>query len=363
MPKSSRPVKWGVLGTGPIAKAFARQLTKIDEAVKWAVASHNPQNAVRFAREYGFSRPHQSLDAFFGDTEIEVIYIATPTRLHQQHCLQALKAGRAILCEKPFTGSVEEARVVVERARSLKLFCMEAMWLRFNPLIQQCKQLIQDGSIGDVSSMHVEIGYKKDIAELGAPSDAMGAMLVYGCYPLSLSYFFFGTPQSVQFSTIYTKDDVDITSGVVLGYPAHTVSLTVNVNGTESNEAHIVGSRGSVKIHSPFINATDMTVISERYPPPALRDRLYRKIDPIITLFGYRFSILDRKRRALRDSGLSGEAIEAMRCIEEGLTESPWMPLDETLEIHDLLDRIRSDVRSESRATSTVKAPTSGTRI
>lgn len=334
----NKNIRWGILGAGKIAQNFALSLTEIESALKQSVASRNPDNAVRFSQQFGFAKAHQTLQEFFSDPEIDVIYIATPTSLHYEHCLMALNSGKAILCEKPFTRSWEEAYQVVQQSRSRGLFCMEAMWMRFNPFIQECKQLIQQNHIGEVCSLNIGIGYQKDMAQLGQPEDGRGAMLVFGCYALNLAFFLFGKPQNQQYQVIRTDTGVDVNCAVILGYPNHTVSITVSINGTQSNDVHIVGTDGSIHIPSPFIDPTDMQVFSNRSQRMKLTQRISRKFERMAKPLTRLFPQYTNPARI----GLIREAEETMRCLRLGLTESPVMPLNESLEIHKLLDAIQS---------------------
>ncbi|NET00587.1 MAG: Gfo/Idh/MocA family oxidoreductase [Sphaerospermopsis sp. SIO1G2] len=331
-------IKWGILGTGKIAQNFAYSLAEINGAVKQSVVSRNPDHATWFAQKFGFARPHRTLDEFFNDPEIEVIYIATPTSLHYQHCLQALSSGKAILCEKPFTRSWEEAHQVVEKAQSCDLFCMEAMWMRFNPFIQESKQLIQEQHIGKVCSVNIGIGYQKDLSKLGQPEEGHGAMLAFGCYALSLAFFWFGEPQDYHCQVIRTDLGVDVNSAIILTYPHHTVSITISINTTNSNDVHIFGTDGSIYIPSPFIDATDMRVLSHKSQKMALTQRVGRKLKRIVKPIT---SLLPKSTTPAR-IGLIREAEETMRCLRLGLKESPVMPLKESLLIHQLLDKIKS---------------------
>ena len=339
MDKIANPsaIRWGILGTGKIAQDFAGKLSQVKGAIAQGVFSRNPQNASSFSSRFGVVSAYHSLPDFFKDPAIDVVYIATPTPLHQEHCLLALEHGKAILCEKPFTLSWEAAQTVVEASRSKGLFCMEAMWLRFNPLIQECKQLISQGKIGDLCSVNLEIGYRKDIAQLLSQEQGRGAMHLFGCYGLSLAFFLFGEPQSHKHEAIKNEAGVDLTASILLSYPQHTVSITAGIKGTHSNEVHIVGSEGSIHITSPFIDATSLRVSTNSSKQVGFGQRLSNKLARVTQPLNELFSSTSQ----YKGSGLRGEAEETMRCLRQGLQESPLMPLDESLAIHRLLDEIR----------------------
>src|SRR4051794_34825812 len=115
------PIHWGILGTGNVARAFARGLTFSHGAQLTAVASRQPENAKNFARVFG-GTPHESPDHLLADPGVQVIYIATPNQRHCEDALGCLDAGKAVLCEKPFAMNADEAQRVVTKAREKKLF-------------------------------------------------------------------------------------------------------------------------------------------------------------------------------------------------------------------------------------------------
>lgn len=335
MDKSERSIiRWGILGIGKISQDFATNLNQIPTAIKQAVVSRNFQNTVGFAQQFDFLKSYRTLPEFFQDPDIDVVYIATPTSLHREHCLLALEHGKAVLCEKPFTLSYQEAQEVVETSRTKEIFCMEAMWLRFNPLMQKCKDLISRGEIGDICSLNLEIGYRKDITQLKTKDQGLGVMHRFGFYGISLAFYLFGEPQMYQSYIIRNKAGVDITGTILLGYSNHTVTITAGIKGNHTNEVHIVGSEGSIHISSPFIDATNLYVMKDSDGKGEFGQPLKNKINK----FMRPFKQLLPPKSELKGSGFRGEIEETMICLRKGLPESPIMPLKESLAIHRLLD-------------------------
>ena len=126
-------IRWGILGTGNIAQQFARGLAELPDAQLVGVGSRNLETAQAFATDFGAARAHGSYDALAQDPEVEVVYIATPHTLHAENSLLCLRAGKAVLCEKPFALNAAQAQTVIKAARDNGLFLMEAMWTRFFP--------------------------------------------------------------------------------------------------------------------------------------------------------------------------------------------------------------------------------------
>ena len=131
--------RWGLIGASRIAQDFAAALKRTPGAVLQAVTSRDANNARRFAHDHGVAVAHPTINEFLADPAIDIVYLAAPTRLHHSLGLAVLDANKHLLCEKPFTANQEQAADLIARARARKLFCMEAMWLRFNVAVAQCR--------------------------------------------------------------------------------------------------------------------------------------------------------------------------------------------------------------------------------
>ena len=107
-------VRWGILGTGKIARAMANGLRDAPGAQLVAVASRSSAGAQAFGAEFGIEHCHGSYQALADDPGVDVIYIATPHTLHAENALLCLAAGKHVVCEKPFTMNAREAQAVVD---------------------------------------------------------------------------------------------------------------------------------------------------------------------------------------------------------------------------------------------------------
>jgi predicted dehydrogenase len=203
---------WGIIGTGKIAKEFATGLAVLPEAELVAVGSRTAESANRFANMFGVPHRHASYEALVNDSNVDVVYVATPHSLHKENSLLCLQAGKAVLCEKPFTINAAEAETVIRLAREKKLFLMEAMWTRFIPLVVKVRQLLADRVIGDVQMLVADLGFLVDfdpLHRLFAPQLGGGALLDLGVYPVSLASMIFGPPSRITGMAQLGKTGVD----------------------------------------------------------------------------------------------------------------------------------------------------------
>ena len=128
--------RWGVLGTGPVSRNFLLGLRACAERTSvTVVASRNRSNAERFAADFGVPIVAASYEAAAAAPQIDALYIATPPSEHESHALAGIAAGKPVLIEKPFAMDATSAARIIEAARGKRVFCMEAMWTRFLPLI------------------------------------------------------------------------------------------------------------------------------------------------------------------------------------------------------------------------------------
>ncbi|GAA6769345.1 Gfo/Idh/MocA family protein [Flavobacterium sp. CGRL2] len=128
---ADRKIKWGIVGLGNIASQFASDLLFIDDAELTAVASRDISKAELFAEKFGALRMYNSYDLLFEDSEVEIIYIATPHNSHAELSIKALEKGKHVICEKPMSLSYNDAERMIEASKKNNRFFMEAFWTRF----------------------------------------------------------------------------------------------------------------------------------------------------------------------------------------------------------------------------------------
>jgi predicted dehydrogenase len=314
--------RWGILSTGGIAESFASDLALVNGAELAAVGSRTLESATAFAERHGFARAHGSWADLAADPEVDVVYVATPHAQHEAAALECLRAGKAVLCEKPMTLDLASSALLVQEARTHNAFLMEAMWMRCNPVILEIAELIEQGHIGRVTAIHADFGIQgpfEPTHRLRAPSLGGGALLDLGVYPIHFAHLFLGAPASVQSWAHLTPEGVDETTGLLLGYDSGAVAaLTCSINGPSANGAAITGESGRIDLPNDFWAPSGFTVTRG-----SSTETISRDYDGL----GYRF-----------------EAAEVQRCLDAGLLESPLVPTNTTLEIMTLMDMVREQI-------------------
>ncbi|MDL4812994.1 Gfo/Idh/MocA family protein [Actinomadura opuntiae] len=315
------PLRWGILGTGGIAAVFTEDVLRLPDHEVVAVGSRSHGTAAAFAERYGIPRAHGSYADLAADGGVDVVYVATPHPMHYEPARQCLEAGRAVLVEKPFTTGAADAEKLVALARERGVFAMEAMWTRFSPLVRRLRELVAEGAIGDVTAVYADFSITSayDPAHrLWSPELGGGALLDLGCYPLSFAWPLLGAPASVQATTSPAPTGVDANTGILLGYASGAVALLhCGLRGDSPHAATVVGTRGRIDVASPFYRPASMTVVRTGGDPEVLT-------------------------ADIEGHGYTYQAQEVARCLRAGLTESPLMPLDETVAILRTIDEITS---------------------
>ena len=313
------PTRWGVIGTGQIAAAFAADLELTDSGTVVAVGSRRIESADRFADRLAIPNRHPSYAALVADPAVDAVYVATPHPMHLECGLLALEAGRPVLVEKPFTMNAGEAREMVAAARARGLFAMEAMWTRFLPHVAEIRRLLAAGALGTIVSFTADHGqwFAEDRdSRLFAPELGGGALLDLGIYPVSFASMVLGEPERLRALSDPAFTGVDAQTSILFGYPGGAQAvLTTTLAARSPTRAAIVGTEARIEIDGDFYRPGGFDLIA--------RDGERKRFDP-----------------PHRGSGLRHQADEVARCLREGLLESPAMPLDETVAIAETMDAV-----------------------
>jgi len=362
-------IRWGILGTGGIACQFATGLSYLPEARLAAVGSRTAGRAAWFGDTFAVPRRHASYAALAADPDVDVVYVATPHPCHLADALLCLEHGKAVLCEKPLTMNSVEAGTLVARARAKRLFLMEAMWMRFFPLMFRLRELLAEGVIGEVRMVYADFGFHPAYDPAGRLLNRElggGSLLDVGVYPVSFAHMILGEPERVTGFAHLGETGVDEQAAFVLAYAGgRLASLTSSVRHRTAQEAVIVGSEGLIRVHARFWRPSRMTLSRERGAPAAKEMSRWTELGLRIrgslvararqSLFLRRLAARHRwlAERVLEDrsdlvidvpytgNGYNYEAAEVMRRLGAGELESPTMPLDESIAVMRTLDRIR----------------------
>jgi len=311
-------VRWGISGTGSIATAMVEAIHQVGSDVV-AIGSRSPRRAAAFASTHG-------LDAVAGTVEDlvsaapDVVYVASANHRHVTDAVSCLEAGIPVLCEKPLAADLAGSRKIVEAAQSTGTFLMEAMWMRFQPAWSRLGELIASGVIGQVRTIKADFGIVAN-PDPGRrwfdPAQAGGSLLDVGIYPVTFAYLLAGAPSQVEGVATPAPSGVDAQFGIVMRHPDDVVSILGSSFVSDSDlSATVSGTEGRIVVTAPFHHSS----------------RLERWISR------ERVEVFDTSHEG---SGYAFEVIEVERCLTEGLTESPRHPLDDTLAVMDILDRLR----------------------
>lgn len=307
------PVRWGIIGTGQIANKFAADLPYAPGAEIRAVGSRNQANADAFAEKYTIPNRYDSYEDLANDPEIDVVYVATPHPNHHETTIMLLNAGKHVLCEKPFAMNGPEAREMIEAAKKNNRFLMEAMWTRFRPLMYKVRELITNGTLGEIQYVSATIGWKSSFDpefRLYNPVLGGGALLDGGVYPVSFASMVLGKPDTVTGAAELGESRVDENATIAMHYPSGAVSMVgVTIRANPVSLGLIAGSEGTILIDHDWHKPSTFTLMVPGEEPQQ-----------------FDFTLKE-------GNGYQFEAIEVMRCLREGLDESPVMPLRETVEI------------------------------
>jgi predicted dehydrogenase len=317
-------LRWGILGTGGIAHMQTSDLVGNDFTVT-AVGSRSQASADAFAAEFGIPTAHPSYEALVADPNVDIVYVSTPHPFHAENALLALRAGKHVLIEKPFTLNAAQAREVTETADAAGLVAMEAMWTRFLPHMIRVREIIAAGTLGEVRTLiadHNQNLPRDAEHRINNPALGGGALLDLGIYPVSFAFDVFGTPTSITAVAAMTATGVDRQDAIVFGYEdgqqavLHTALDTLGVN-----TAVILGTEGRIEIDPVWYTPTSFTV------------------------FDGADTIIEQYENTVTHRGMQYQAWEAERRVAEGTsTAGTVLPPEESVRIMDALDEIRGQI-------------------
>lgn len=317
-------IRWGILGAGVIAHNMAEAISQCDNNTLVAVASRTPEKADTFAREHHVSA--ESYESLLQRDDIDVVYIATTHNFHCENALLALSYNKHLVIEKPFTVNANEAKAIYEKAQQQQCFVMEAIWTRFLPSMQLAKKQVTDGTLGAVKAAHVSFGgiapdcYR---GRLFDPSLAGGVTLDMGIYPVSMLAFVLGEiPEVVAAHCRFSDTGVDEVTSIQLRFAGGALAtINTSFNLMLGQDMHLYGDNGS--LHYPRFQGKGYFTVQP------IKNREYTD-EPIN--FGAENA----------DNGFVHQVLEAARCLRAGLTESPIIPVAESVAIMQVLDDIRA---------------------
>ncbi|KIL93027.1 hypothetical protein FAVG1_04208 [Fusarium avenaceum] len=365
---SPRTIRWGILATGTIAKAFAKDLLvdpktrgvkDICHELVAVSSSSSVAKAEAFLREYdapSYAKAYNSNEDLAADSSVDVVYVATPHSHHYQNTMLLLEAGKNVLLEKAFTVNSSQAKALAAKAKEKNVLLMEALWTRYFPVSTYVKDVVSSGRLGPVErvlsehSLAYAGGFDDDNHIMVNPRLAGGIILDADRKP----------PTVKSIVAKYPRTGVDSMVTMLLefpreadqGGPAHAVATCSlglsNDTVAETADAsapsvRIQGQQGEIQVFPPTYRPThtrlilkDGTVEDKKWPQPGpgAGSGWYSGFGPHVNPEG-------------EGHGLFWEADDAGRAIIEGRKEGSCLGLDETILIMEVMDGVRRDAGLE----------------
>lgn len=323
MSDTTSGLRWGILATGGIAHAFTSDLRTADRDVR-AVGSRTAGAARAFADEFGIPYAHDSYEDLVSDDEVDIVYVATPHPLHAENALAAIAQGKHVLVEKPFTLNAAEAERVRNAARDAGVLVMEAMWTRYLPHMVRIRELVSSGALGEVravfadhtQSLPTDPGHRLNALELGG-----GALLDLGIYPVSFAWDVLGAPLDVTARGRLADTGADAEVATIMTHEGGALSTSISSSRAAGpNTAHIIGTEARIDIDRTW------------YCPTSFR------------LIGPDGTVLEDYVSQVDGRGMQFQALAAEEYVAAGLTDSPLLPIDESVAIMRTLDEVRAQI-------------------
>ncbi len=315
-----RKYKWGILTAGKMSAKFVKALKLLDNAELYAVGSRDESKAKLFAEEFGFQKYYGSYKELATDTEVDIIYIASPHSYHYEHTMLCLRNRKAVLCEKAFSLNSREAQSMIDESRKQGVFLMEALWPPFQPIYRKTWEILNSGKAGTLIHLDARFGFqppydpadRKFNLSLGG-----GSLLDIGIYPVNDVLYFMGVPDEVSARASFAESGVEHSISIIFGF-------------SDGRKATVFSSFRAAAGISCTLYCEKGNIIFSR-----ARDMSQRLNLSLNGLEPEEFSMIPE------GLGYQYEAAEVMKCLDEGKTESAYVTHSYSLNLMKTLDRVR----------------------
>ena len=266
----SDKIRWGLLATGAIAKAFARGLKQSQTGELVAVGSRSADKAEAFGAEFGVPRRHESYEALLADPEVQAVYVSTPHPQHVEWAIKAAEAGKHVLVEKPIGINQYEAQAMMEAATANRVFLMEAYMYRCHPQTARLVELLRERVVGDVSVIQATFSFHAGFnaaSRLWSNALAGGGILDVGGYTTSIARLIAGAAHGLPFADpvvvtgaghLHPQTGVDMWAVGTLKFEGGVVAtIATGVGTNQENVVRVFGSEGSILLPNPYLTARE----------------------------------------------------------------------------------------------------------
>ncbi|MEO7351565.1 MAG: Gfo/Idh/MocA family oxidoreductase [Marmoricola sp.] len=325
-------IRWGVLAPGRIAHKFAADLALVPDGELVATGSRSTERSAAFAAEFG-GAAYGSYEELIADPSVDVVYVASPHALHDEHVRLALEAGKAVLCEKAMTLDAASTTALFDEAARRGLFLMEAMWAACHPMIRKLRSLLADGEHGTARQVHADIGFVVPGAQGGGdqsdrlldPALGAGALLDMGIYPLTFAHLVLGEPERLSAVANLSESGIDLDLSIAGLYSGGgTAALTASMTSQAPTTASVATEIGHFELPRKFYHPDRIRWTS--YWAPEGTSEWIEPDEPVIGL------------------GYGNEIVEVHRCLRAGALSSELVPPGQTISLMRQMDDLRAQI-------------------
>ncbi|MBO2515769.1 MAG: oxidoreductase [Clostridiales bacterium] len=315
-------VKMGIIGTGRIVDRVMTDMCNAERIELTAIASRSAERAKAAAEKYGIPRAYGSYEELAEDPDVELVYIATPHSCHMENAILMMEHGKHVLCEKAMAVNDAEVRAMISCARKNGVFLMEAMWTRFMPAMKKARDMAEKGLFRDIRHVCGNFSYpgKYDESDrVYAKETAGGALLDLGVYTLmGITGFLGWKPEKVTGYAVKAPNGVDMRMSVQMIYPSGaTAQFFCGMDAEADQRMTVYGQDGYLEIPD-----------------------FWHPVKLILHRPGGKTETFDFQPE---NEGHHYEFDHAAECIEKGMTESPLVPLEESLAVSGISTRLRRE--------------------
>ncbi|CAG9839802.1 unnamed protein product [Diabrotica balteata] len=322
-------LKWGIAAAGKISNDFVSALKALplsDHKVV-AIASRSQSNSDKFAKAHGIPNAYEGYDKLAKDENVNIVYVGVLNPQHYEVVKLMLENGKHVLCEKPFTMNEKQTKMLLDISKEKNLFLMEAVWSRCFPAYDKMIEVIKSGEIGEVVQVTVEFGVPISHVDRVKNKDLGGGVILdLGVYILQFQQYVFNglKPTKIIASGHLNEEGIDSSVAAILTFPeGKTAVLSASSFTKLACEGVVYGTKGCIKMPT-FWCPTTLDVNGVVLEFPLIKNE---------GEFNY-----------LNSAGLAYEAEEARQCIMKNKIESPKITHDNTLELAQLMDKLRAEL-------------------
>lgn len=318
-------VKFGIIGCGKIAARFAGALGNSTSAELYACAARDRVRAEEFGNQHKAEKAYGSYEELLADEQVEAVYIATVHTTHARIAQMCIHAGKAVVCEKPFFTNPREAEETIALARQKGVLLMEGFWSRTQPACLKVREWIKAGKIGEVHLIRAAFCFNMPFNDqtrehrLWNPELGGGALLDAGVYPYEyVTGIMDGPPEKMVTSVQAAPTGVDATVTMSMSYPGVVADCMTSLRGYMDSDAVISGTEGYIRQH---------------YFVGSRKAELFDRKGALVECF-----------EDPEEEGFVHEIAHFVDLLRSGKTESPLIPLDDTLDFARQAEKILAEL-------------------